>query len=410
MSRTSDLARRRSRGRRFAARALLPLILPFAAPAEPSAGGFLEDFERELAIQVDHAAQSLVTVLSRGPAAGADGRGAIRRTVGSGVVLDSLGYVLTTSSVVAGADEIQLLARHGRPVVAELVGLDPLTDIALLRAAGENSSGAGWMGASFGNSDLLRSGSWVTVLGNPFGAGPSVATGVVCRRTAIPNMAGERLIQMSVAVHPGDTGGAVINSRGEVVGVVCAVLGQPFAAPAGGEEGGGPARAAWGETGVGFAIPISSALHVVRRLRESGEMERGYLGVDIRDTRTPEEESTGVLVADVRPGSPADRGGLRAGDVLLAAGGQPILSALWLRELVMNAAPGSAIEFQVRRGAEERQLHVTLARQPAAVKVARPDPRPAMRSRISQLESELERLREELQRMDDRGDAGSARK
>lgn len=382
------------------------LFLLAFLPAPARAGGFLEDFERELAVQVDHAAQSLVTVVTRTDTPGEDGRaGSTRRTIGSGVVLDSLGYVLTTSSVVASADRIQILARHGRPVPGELVGVDPLTDIALLRATEESSTGAGWMGATFGNSDMLRSGSWVTVLGNPFGAGPSVATGVVCRRTAVPNMAGERLIQMSVPVHPGDTGGVVMNSRGEVVGVVCATLGQPFPAGSDAGEASLAARSAWSETGVGFAIPISSALQVARRLRERGEMERGYLGVDIRDMHGPEEDGTGVLVADVRPGSPAERDGVRPGDMLLAADEQPILSALWLRELVMSGAPGSVLRFQLRRGTEERELRVTLARQPALVTVARPDSRAAIRSRIQQLESELDHLREELLRIDATGGA-----
>lgn len=416
------------------ARFLLGVVLAvssfiLAIPGSAGASQLLEELERELRMQLETMEHSLVTIVSvtrtRAETTAGEGeksspaRVLVRRALGCGVVLDSLGTILTTCSVVEGADYVQVLARDGTRVSADILGTDPWTELALLQA-----KGSGWIGAPIGNSDLLRAGSWVTVMGNPMGSGPSVTTGVVRHRSLFPNQAGERLIQMNLRVRPGDTGGVVMNTRGEAVGIVCGALADPEGGSRNADNADGAGMQVPGlpfghEEGVSFAVPLATALRVAERLREHGEMARGYLGVEISDepkrgARAGEESDwespSRVQVVHVYAGSPAEKAGLRRGDTVLEANGEAVTSALALRALVMESLPGRVIALLVERGNETVALQVEVGRRevpgeahrasgPARTAVDPPptQARRARQERMRELEEELATLRRQAE-------------
>jgi serine protease Do/serine protease DegQ len=266
-------------------------------------------------------------------------------SAGSGVIVDAkAGYVMTNHHVIKEAREVMVTLKDNRRFPAKLVGTDAGTDIALLKIEAEGLSQAG-----FGDSDALRVGDFVVAIGNPFGIGQTVTSGIVSAvgRSGLSPEGYEDFIQTDAAINPGNSGGALINLRGELVGINTAIIG-----PSG------------GNVGIGFAVPVNMARAVMQQLVRFGEVRRGYLGVQMQ-TLTPElAQKLGVPVKDgaaitaVQPGSPAERAGLRAGDVVTALNGRPVRGSAELRAQSGVIPAGETVELRVQRGRESHTLRV----------------------------------------------------
>lgn len=270
-------------------------------------------------------------------------------SAGSGVIIDAgEGFILTNNHVIENGDEIRVILRDNRTFEADLIGRDPSTDIAVLRiAAGELTE------VPLGNSENLLVGDFVVAIGNPFGLGQTVTSGIISAlgRSGINPEGYEDFIQTDASINPGNSGGALITLDGNLVGINTAII-----APNGG-----------GNVGIGFAVPINMALAVMDQLVEFGEVQRGRLGVIIQDL-TPDlaeafdvEAETGVIVNSVEPGMPADDVGLAAGDVIVAVNGKTVEGSADLRQKIGLRRPGDEIEITYVRDGERRMVEVALA-------------------------------------------------
>lgn len=276
--------------------------------------------------------------------------------MGSGIIVDRQGHILTNHHVVEGMDEISVKLANGARYDAELVGSDPKTDLAVLRIKGRVPRDL--VPAELGDSDALRVGDWVLAIGAPFGYEQTVTAGIISAkgRTGVNRDTSryEDFLQTDAAINPGNSGGPLVNLRGEVVGINTAIatrMGQ-FA-------------------GVGFAIPIRMAQHVMRDLIAKGKVTRGYLGIIIQEL-TPElaeqfglrAETKGVLVAQVSPDSPGQRAGLRPGDVIVRYDGREVEDVRRLRNMVGDTAPGKTVAIEVVRDGKTQQLRVEVGELP----------------------------------------------
>ncbi|MFP4451488.1 MAG: trypsin-like peptidase domain-containing protein [Rhodosalinus sp.] len=270
-------------------------------------------------------------------------------SAGSGVIVDAGdGLVLTNSHVVEDADEIRVTLRDDRSFEAELIGRDPATDIAVLRIDAENLTEV-----PIGNSEELLVGDFVVAIGNPFGLGQTVTSGIVSAlgRSGINPEGYEDFIQTDASINPGNSGGALITLDGKLVGINTAII-----APNGG-----------GNVGIGFAVPIDMALAVMDQLVAFGEVRRGRLGVAIQDLTPDLAEAlgvaaeTGAIVGSVEPGTPADRAGLAAGDVIVAVDGDPVEGSADLRQKIGLRRPGDEVEIAYLRDGARRTAQVALA-------------------------------------------------
>jgi Do/DeqQ family serine protease len=263
------------------------------------------------------------------------------QAAGSGVIIDAkAGYVVTNNHVIEKADQIVVTLKDNRQLDAKLVGSDPETDIAVLQVQGKNLTAL-----EIGDSDSLQVGDFVIAIGNPFGLGQTVTSGIVSAlgRTGLGIENYENFIQTDASINPGNSGGALINLRGELVGINTAIVG-----PSG------------GNVGIGFAVPINMARSVIEQLVAHGEVKRGRLGVEVEDL-TPDiaealhvDAPGGAVIKRVEPGSPARRAGLQAGDVVLAIDGRPVQSSSDLRNRVGLTAVGQTIQLTIlRRGSQQ---------------------------------------------------------
>ncbi len=273
-----------------------------------------------------------------------------RRTVsaGSGVIVDARrGLILTNHHVVADADRITVNLKDGRDFAAELVGSDPATDVALLRIAGQNLTEL-----AFGDSSRLEVGDLVIAIGNPFGLGQTVTSGIVSAlgRSGIVRGNYEDFIQTDAAINPGNSGGALINSKGELIGINSAILSQ----------GGG-------NVGIGFAVPANMARSVMDQLLRFGAVRRGQIGVALQDVPPKQAAAQGLgvqggaLIARVEPGSPAARAGLRQGDIVVAVEGSPVRSSTELRNRIALVETGSSVTLDILREGRRSRLKVAPA-------------------------------------------------
>jgi len=251
---------------------------------------------------------------------------------GSGVIVDAQrGYVMTANHVIEHVDVAQIRTKDGRKFAARLVGRDPATDIALLQV----QDPADLKAIALGNSDALEVGDFVIAVGNPFGLGQTVTSGLVSAlgRTGLGKQGYEDFIQTDAAINPGNSGGALINLRGELVGINTAIL----------STGGG-------NVGIGFAVPINMARRVMEQLVQTGRVDRGRIGVTLLDLDAPADgRLQGARVADVAVGSPAERAGLRKGDIIIKANDMPVHSATQVRNLIGLTPVGQRVRLTFER-------------------------------------------------------------
>src|SRR5579871_1246715 len=266
-----------------------------------------------------------------------DTQGEPESSAGSGVIIDAKGgLVVTNHHVVENAQDIVITLKDRRQLKAELIGTDPATDIALLRVRADRLTAL-----RMGDSDGLSVGDFVVAIGNPFGIGQTVTSGIVSAlgRSGLGIEGYEDFIQTDASINPGNSGGALVNLRGELIGINTAIL--------------GPTQ---GNVGIGFAIPVSMVNAVTQQLLRTGEVRRGRVGLTTSDV-TPDlaralgtRYTEGALVARVEPGSPAQRGGLRSGDLIIAVNGAPIHNAAELKNRVGLAQIGDTVQLTVERG------------------------------------------------------------
>jgi Do/DeqQ family serine protease len=264
-------------------------------------------------------------------------------SLGSGVIVDAKrGYILTNNHVIAKADAISVTLRDGREFKAKLVGTDPASDVAVLHIKADNLKAV-----PLGDSSQLRVGDFVVAIGNPFGLGQTVTSGIVSAlgRTGLGIEGYEDFIQTDASINPGNSGGALVDLRGELVGVNTAIVG-----PSG------------GNVGIGFAIPVNMARQVMDQLIKYGEVRRGQLGVYIQDL-TPQlakaldvHQEEGAVVTQVAPDSPAARAGIQTGDVIVKADGKPVHSAAELRNTVGLMQIGQTVTLDVLRNGKPEQI------------------------------------------------------
>jgi Do/DeqQ family serine protease len=279
------------------------------------------------------------------------------RGMGSGVIVSPQGYILTNYHVIDGMDEIVVSLNDGRDLRAKAVGADPETDLAVLKVDGGTLPAI-----TFGALESVQTGDVVLAIGNPLGVGKTVTMGIVSAlgRTGLGINTFENFIQTDAAINQGNSGGALVDTAGNLIGINTAIL-----------SGTG------GSIGIGFAIPVNTAQTVMKQIIESGAVTRGFIGVEAREI-TPEliKEAKlaiggGAFVARVLPDGPADRGGVRAGDVLLAINGKPVPDPSAMLNIVAELAPGSQATMKLRRGEKEVDIGVTVARRPPAPTVRR---------------------------------------
>ena len=272
-------------------------------------------------------------------------------SAGSGVIVDARrGYVLTNHHVVRSAERITVTLKDRREFQAEMVGSDPATDVALLRIPAQSLTAL-----PFGDSDRLKVGDLVIAIGNPFGLGQTVTSGIVSAlgRGGITSGNYEDFIQTDASINPGNSGGALINSKGDLIGINTAIL-----APSG------------GNVGIGFAVPANMVRSVMDQLLRFGQVKRGRIGVVIQDLDPEAAEALGLaadagaMIARVEPGSPAEHAGLRGGDVVLAVDGQPVQGSSELRNRIGLVEADRSVRLDILR--DGRRSRVSVAVTPIA--------------------------------------------
>ena len=266
-------------------------------------------------------------------------------SLGSGVIVDAKrGLVLTNNHVIANAIQITVTLRDGRQVEAEIVGADPETDIAVLKMTAENLTAL-----TTSDSDNLRVGDFVVAIGNPFGLGQTVTSGIISAlsRSGLGIEEYEDFIQTDASINPGNSGGALVNLKGQLVGINTAIFSQSGASH-----------------GIGFAIPINLALRIMEQILDTGEVKRGFLGVSIQDI-SPElaeafglTKKSGALINKVLKDSPADKAGLLPGDIVISIDGKKIRNANDVRNRIGLLPVGERIKFKLLRESKEFELTI----------------------------------------------------
>tara|TARA_B100002051_G_scaffold186864_1_gene176926 strand:+ start:151 stop:1560 length:1410 start_codon:yes stop_codon:yes gene_type:complete len=267
--------------------------------------------------------------------------------LGSGFIINKNGTVITNNHVIKGAEDIFVRVNGDKEYKAKIVGTDPLSDLAVLKIQSEDK----FIPVKFGDSDKARIGDWVIAIGNPFGLGGTVTSGIVsARNRSIGLSRYENFIQTDASINQGNSGGPLFNLDGDVIGINTAILGQS------------------GSIGIGFAIPSNSAKRVIDQLIKFGETKRGWLGVRIQVV-TKEigeieklDKPRGALVASVAEGSPSDKAGIKAGDIILEFNGVPINEMRELPKIVAETDVGKVVDVKVWRNQKKLSKKITLGR------------------------------------------------
>src|SRR5512138_3221535 len=271
-------------------------------------------------------------------------------SLGSGVIVSTSGYVLTNNHVVEAADEIEVALADGKKLLAKVVGNDPDTDLAVLRVTSDNLPAI-----SFGSSDALRVGDVVLAIGNPFNLGHTVTAGIVSAlgRSGLGVSTFENFIQTDAAINPGNSGGALIDASGNLVGINTVIFSRTG-----------------GSMGIGFAIPVSTAKMVLEQIVKTGSVTRGWIGVEVQELTPPIAESfkledtRGALIAGVLRGGPADKAGVKPGDVLTEVEGRPVADPTSMLNLIAALAPGKPATVKLKRNGNEVDATITVGRRP----------------------------------------------
>jgi len=265
------------------------------------------------------------------------------QSLGSGVIVDAeRGLVLTNNHVIENAVQITVTLRDGRQMEAELVGSDPETDVAVIRIPPENLTAV-----KPADSDALRVGDYVVAIGNPFGLGQTVTSGIVSAlgRSGLGIEGYEDFIQTDASINPGNSGGALVNLRGELIGINTAIFSQ-----------------SGGNIGIGFAIPVNMSLHIMEQIVSNGEVDRGFIGIATQDLSPELAEALGVknqggaVVVNITQGSPAAEAGLQAGDVIVSINNAIVNGAADVRNRIGLLPVGTTITFEFFREGKKQKL------------------------------------------------------
>jgi serine protease Do len=269
---------------------------------------------------------------------------------GTGFLIDKEGYILTNNHVVDNADTITITLQNEKEYEAELIGSDSKTDIALLKIKQQSGDSANFPYLILGDSEKVEVGEWVVAIGNPFGLDHTVTTGVVSAKARnIGAGPYDEFIQTDASINPGNSGGPLLDMEGKVIGINTAIYSRTG-----------------GNVGIGFTIPINMASDILDELKKDGKVTRGWLGVMIQKITTELAETFkltdthGALVNDVVPNGPADRSGLKRGDIIVKFNGKEILSVENLPKQVAAVAPGKSVKVEVIRDGNKKLLDVTL--------------------------------------------------
>ncbi|MGF6780613.1 Do family serine endopeptidase [Paraburkholderia sp. GAS334] len=270
--------------------------------------------------------------------------------LGSGVIVSSEGYILTNQHVVDGADQIEIALADGRTTNAKVIGVDPETDLAVLKVNMTNLPTI-----TLGRMDQTRVGDVVLAIGNPFGVGQTVTMGIVSAlgRNHLGINTFENFIQTDAAINPGNSGGALVDVNGNLLGINTAIYSR-----------------SGGSLGIGFAIPVSTARSVLESIITTGSVTRGWIGVEPQDV-TPEiaesfglQQKSGAIVAGVLQGGPADKAGVKPGDILLSVNGEDITDTTRLLNVIAQIKPGTSAKVHLVRKNRELDLDVMIGKRP----------------------------------------------
>ena len=271
-------------------------------------------------------------------------------SLGSGVIISPDGYILTNNHVIESADEIEIALADGRKVKGKLVGTDPETDLAVLKVALNNLPSI-----TLAKLDNTKVGDVVLAIGNPFGVGQTVTMGIVSAlgRNHLGINTFENFIQTDAAINPGNSGGALIDTEGHLLGINTAIYSR-----------------SGGSLGIGFAIPVTTVKTVMESIIKNGQVVRGWIGVEPQDI-TPElaesfglQKASGTIIAGVLRGGPADKAGIKPGDILLSVGDKPVSDTVSMLNLVAQLTPGEKIALTVMRKANKTELSVVVGKRP----------------------------------------------
>ncbi len=273
-----------------------------------------------------------------------------REGLGSGVIVGEEGYILTNHHVIESVDQIEVALADARKVRARVVGADPETDLAVLKIELEKLPSI-----TFARPDQLRVGDIVLAIGNPFGVGQTVTMGIVSGlgRSHLGITTFESFIQTDAAINPGNSGGALVDASGNLVGINTAIYSQTGVS-----------------MGIGYAIPVSIARQVMEQIIQKGSVTRGWIGVGVQDITAELAQSfklsaaRGVLITQVERGSPADKVGIRPGDILLAVNDKPVADTTTMLNLIASLQPGEQAAVRLSRNQAETDLTVTIGRRP----------------------------------------------
>jgi len=265
--------------------------------------------------------------------------------LGSGVIVSPSGYILTNNHVIEGADEIEVFLNDGRQAAAKVIGTDPDSDLAVLKIELEKLPTI-----VLGNSEALEVGDQVLAIGNPFGVGQTVTSGIVSAlgRNQLGINTFENFIQTDAAINPGNSGGALVDTNGNLLGINTAIYSR-----------------SGGSMGIGFAIPVSTAKLVLDGLVKDGQVTRGWIGVEPNDLSQELAETfdvkvnEGVIITGVLQNGPAAKAGIRPGDVIVSIGGKPVKDVSQLLSLVSGLKPGTAVAFAILRKNQTLNLEVS---------------------------------------------------
>ncbi|MFZ5760040.1 MAG: DegQ family serine endoprotease [Thermodesulfobacteriota bacterium] len=271
-----------------------------------------------------------------------------RTSLGSGVIISEDGFIVTNNHVIDEADEINVRFANHEEYEAKIIGRDPKTDVALIKIEPKKSLPY----VTFGDSDQLKVGDWVLAIGNPFGFEQTVTAGIVSGKgRSLGNGAYENFIQTDASINPGNSGGPLFNMDGEMIGINTAIYSR-----------------SGGNIGIGFAIPANMAKDVVKQLRETGKVTRGWLGVMIQNVNQDLaqkfglDRAIGALVGEVTPDSPAEKAGIEAGDIIVEYNGKEILQMNMLPALVAQTPVGSTASLVLFRDGKKKEVIVTIAK------------------------------------------------